>query len=73
MCKDDFCFCDRDRAPKDAAIAYIYRGKIRLMGYPHPDDENHNCDEMGCSSVGPHVLAICDIPTELFYKYEPSS
>lgn len=36
--------------------AYISKDWIVLLGYPESDDENHNCDVMGCGSTGPHVL-----------------
>jgi hypothetical protein len=34
----------------------VYRKENRLviLGIP---DEGHNCDYMGCGSVGPHVIA----------------
>jgi hypothetical protein len=40
--------------------------QIVVLGSP-PDEDNgddpqHNCDAMGCSSVGPHVLAYFDHP-----------
>jgi hypothetical protein len=34
---------------------YISDDEIVITGSPEEDDENHNCDEMGCSSVS-HVL-----------------
>ena len=32
--------------------------QVVLLGSP---DETHNCDYMGCGSVGPHVLAYAEI------------
>ncbi len=37
---------------------YIGKGEIVITGIP--DDELHNCDEMGCSSLS-HVLCRFDI------------
>jgi hypothetical protein len=34
---------------------YIGKGEMIITGYPDEDNESHNCDEMGCSSVS-HVL-----------------
>ena len=31
------------------------KGEIVITGMPHEDDEDHNCDFMGCSSVS-HVI-----------------
>lgn len=36
-------------------IIITKRGEVIITGYPDWDDEGHNCDEMGCSSVE-HVL-----------------
>jgi hypothetical protein len=34
---------------------FIGKGEIVITGSPISDDENHNCDMMGCSSIS-HVL-----------------
>jgi hypothetical protein len=39
----------------DDAEVYISDHEIVITGMPDEDDENHNCDHMGCSSVN-HVL-----------------
>lgn len=40
--------------------------QIVVLGSPPDEDNNddpsHNCDAMGCSSMGPHVLAYFDHP-----------
>lgn len=36
---------------------YVSADEIVVCGIPNEDDEEHNCDQMGCSSVS-HVLAI---------------
>jgi hypothetical protein len=43
--------------PKDAELMECYRttNEIIVCGQPAYDDESHNCDEMGCSSIN-HVL-----------------
>lgn len=35
--------------------AIITKHELLIIGQPVPDDESHNCDAMGCSSVS-HVL-----------------
>jgi hypothetical protein len=35
--------------------------QLLILGTPKEDDENHNCDAMGCNSVE-HVLFRFDIP-----------
>lgn len=30
--------------------------RLLVLGRPDPNDESHDCDAMGCSSVGSHVL-----------------
>lgn len=40
----------------DVEEVYLYNGEIIVMGMPGEDEEEtHNCDVMGCSSVS-HVL-----------------
>lgn len=43
--------------PKGAILRECYETdtEIVVCGMPRNDDESHNCDEMGCSSVS-HVL-----------------
>lgn len=36
--------------------AYETEKEIIVLGRPKPDDDSHNCDALGCGSVGPHVL-----------------
>lgn len=38
---------------------FVSENKLVITGLPE-DDESHNCDEMGCSSVS-HVLYRLDI------------
>lgn len=40
---------------KNVTDVYIKDGHIIVCGIPAEDDEEHNCDYMGCSSVS-HVL-----------------
>jgi hypothetical protein len=50
---------------------YTNGREIVILGFPPQDDElpegaqGHSCDEMGCGSVGPHVVAIIDLPEEV--------
>lgn len=43
--------------PKNAKLVECYETEkeIIVIGEPNDDDENHNCDFMGCSSIN-HVL-----------------
>jgi hypothetical protein len=43
--------------PKDATLRECYETQTEIVvcGFPREDDENHNCDALGCSSVN-HVL-----------------
>lgn len=44
--------------PKGARLVEAYiseTGEIIVVGEPNPEDENHNCDEMGCSTFS-HVI-----------------
>lgn len=35
----------------------VYTGCVRIvLGEVDPEDEDHNCDAMGCSSTGEHVI-----------------
>lgn len=44
--------------PKGAKLieAYETAREFVIMGWPEPDDENHNCDAMGCGTLS-HVVA----------------
>ena len=46
-----------DMIPKGAKLveAYVTEHEVIVMGFPKEDDENHNCDAMGCSTLS-HVL-----------------
>jgi len=48
-----------------SAVVYVSGGMLVICGDPFEawpeshdqnDDHPHNCDQMGCGSVGPHVL-----------------
>lgn len=43
--------------PAGATLRECYEtdSEVIVIGAPYPDDENHNCDAMGCGSCG-HVL-----------------
>ena len=47
--------------------AYTNGYQIVILGHPPQDDElpegapAHNCDVMGCGSVGPHVVAYVPV------------
>ena len=50
----------RELKGKPQAIYLLHSGKVVVTGIPHDDparteDEQHNCDEMGCTSLE-HVL-----------------
>lgn len=47
------CHC----IPTGATLRECYETATQIIvcGYPLPDDEKHDCDQMGCSSVS-HVL-----------------
>jgi hypothetical protein len=47
--------------PDGTRVCYLYEGRIYILGIPS-EDGDHNCDEMGCGSVGDHVLEIIDLP-----------
>lgn len=40
---------------KNVEGVYVSDNEIVITGIPDPDDEKHNCDTLGCSSVS-HVL-----------------
>jgi hypothetical protein len=39
----------------ETGTAYITETELVITGQPAPDDERHNCDALGCSSVS-HVI-----------------
>ena len=47
------------RELKNIDSVFISDGKIVITGWPDEDDESHNCDAMGCSSVS-HVIFRAD-------------
>jgi hypothetical protein len=51
------------RALKDVTGVFVSDDEIVVTGEPDDDDENHNCDEMGCSSVS-HVIFRANFKTE---------
>lgn len=44
-----------ERTPPGTRIAYVRNGVVVIPGVVH-DDPDHNCDEMGCPSVGEHIV-----------------
>ncbi len=40
---------------KDVTGVYVSKHEIVVTGHPEVDDEEHNCDDLGCTSVS-HVL-----------------
>ena len=56
--------CDCGFYPMEA---YTNGKRVIVFGYPKsdlPDDESHNCDEMGCGSIGAHVLGNFTLSVE---------
>jgi len=49
---------ERRQIPKGCHLVECYANSHEyiIIGQPRSDDENHNCDEMGCSTVS-HVIA----------------
>jgi len=41
----------------EAVEAYANDKEVVVMGTPDSDDESHNCDALGCGSIGSHVIA----------------
>ena len=58
----------KDCVPKGARLveAYVTAREIIVMGWPDFDDpnEDHNCDAMGCGSVGSHVIYRVPLPND---------
>jgi hypothetical protein len=58
----------KDCVPKGARLveAYVTAREIIVMGWPsqNDDDESHNCDAMGCGSVGSHVIYRVPLPNK---------
>jgi hypothetical protein len=56
----------KDSIPRGARLveAYATAREIIVMGWPsqNDDDESHNCDAMGCGSVGRHVIYRLPLP-----------
>jgi len=55
----------KDLIPKGANLveAYLTEREIVVMGQPKEDDENHNCDAMGCGTLS-HVLYRLPLPNK---------
>lgn len=60
---DPRCWADVERLPGGwwGIKAYTNGKKLVVCGVPDTDDESHNCDQMGCGSVGDHVLHIINL------------
>ena len=58
----------KDHVPNGARLveAYVTTREIIVMGWPsqNDDDESHNCDAMGCGSVGSHVIYRVPLPND---------
>lgn len=51
-----------EEVPAVAVYCRPETGDVIIMGFPDSEGgELHNCDEMGCGSVGPHILARCRV------------
>jgi hypothetical protein len=55
----------KDWIPKGAVLveAYLTEREIVICGSPKEDDENHNCDAMGCTTLS-HVLYRLPLPND---------
>jgi hypothetical protein len=55
---DQRCWYDAKGIPEGYSRVQVYTNGavVVVCGAPDSDDESHDCDEMGCGSVGPHVL-----------------
>jgi hypothetical protein len=60
---DPRCWRAAKGIPEEYSRVDVYtNGAVMVVcGAPESDDESHNCDEMGCGSVGPHVLHVVGI------------
>ena len=53
---------NHDDLPRLVGYAYETQSEVIVTGYPPvydgsvPAEEQHSCDEMGCGSLGQHVL-----------------
>lgn len=66
---NQFDFFQDDIAPKlfvptgaRLVEAWEFDGELIVTGCPSCDDDSHNCDEMGCTSVS-HVILRAPIPS----------
>lgn len=70
--QDEYCVVRVPKRciPKGAVLveAYLTEREVIVMGDPPDEDEltedGHNCDAMGCGSVGSHVLYRFKLPTK---------
>ncbi|MWV44808.1 hypothetical protein GRF59_14400 [Paenibacillus sp. HJL G12] len=53
---------------REDATVYMSHQEIVVTGIP-ADEESHNCDQMGCSSVE-HVIFRSPLPNKIPYYYE---
>lgn len=44
-----------ERTPPGTRLCYFSGDEVIVLGWPEPDDENHNCDAMGCATFS-HVI-----------------
>lgn len=53
----------KDMIPKGATLveAYLTERELVVIGQPKEDDDNHNCDAMGCGTLS-HVLYRLPLP-----------
>jgi len=57
MAKPCAHLCD---VPAGTEVHYLHSGRVYILGTPAEGD-GHNCDAMGCGSVGGHVVRIVDV------------
>ncbi len=55
----------KDWIPKGARLveAYLTEREVIICGSPKEDDESHNCDAMGCTTLS-HVLYRLPLPND---------
>jgi hypothetical protein len=58
------CIPEGFKELKNVTEVFISDSEIVICGIPESEDENHNCDMMGCSSVS-HVLLRAGFPRTL--------